>query len=190
MQTQVKNPKTLDPDFTPSLLPTTVSVRVPRRHAGHQVWAPPPGRSTAARSPMGWTRAPARGPAVAPPPSVSRLDLLKEFFHGAKGEASRGQKEIRGRVRRGLRPGGAVPTAAGKDAGRGEETRRRCCFSWLRCRKGGGKRMEGKEQRAGCCGLGRAGRRPSPPPARLPAAGQMKGRRRRCTVRLRGRRKE
>jgi hypothetical protein len=143
MQTQVKNPKTLDPDFTPSLLPTTVSVRVPRRHAGHQVWAPPPGRSTAARSPMGWTRAPARGPAVAPPPSVSRLDLLKEFFHGAKGEASRGQKEIRGRVRRGLRPGGAVPTAAGKDAGRGEETRRRCCFSRLRGRNGGGERKEG-----------------------------------------------
>jgi hypothetical protein len=41
-----------------------------RRCAGSEIWAPPPGRSTAARSPMGWTRAPARGPAAAPPSST------------------------------------------------------------------------------------------------------------------------
>jgi hypothetical protein len=52
----------------------------PRRRragrAGCQFRAPPPGRSTAARSPMGWTRAPARGPAAAPPPSTESPCVL------------------------------------------------------------------------------------------------------------------
>jgi hypothetical protein len=42
---------------------------------GTYAWAPPPGRSTAARSPMGWTRAPARGAAAAPPSSISLISL-------------------------------------------------------------------------------------------------------------------
>jgi hypothetical protein len=42
---------------------------------GAYAWAPPPGRSTAARSPMGWTRAPARGAAAAPPSSISLISL-------------------------------------------------------------------------------------------------------------------
>jgi hypothetical protein len=108
-----------------------------RRCAGSEFWAPPPGRSTAARSPMGWTRAPARGPAAAPPSStghhgchLSLLLAVSRFFGGGFKRQREGQavgaKEIsqegaataldRGgaphRRRRGYRPRGRSRPAA------------------------------------------------------------------------------
>jgi hypothetical protein len=130
MQTQVKN-QTLDRRGHRLCAGWPSAVRglksrssPPRRRAGHPFWAPPPSRSTAARSPMGWTRAPARGPTAAPlsstePPWVASSLLLAVLRHfgGGIGEGA---------------------TKVGAD-----------------------------------CGLG-PGRRRSPPPARLPAAGQKK----------------
>jgi hypothetical protein len=65
-------------------------------------WAPPPGRSTAARSPMGWTRAPARGRAAAPASSIeppwvfsSLFIAILKLFGGEMGEGEVKEKLLR-----------------------------------------------------------------------------------------------
>jgi hypothetical protein len=136
--------QTLDQVFFPKIKPaTTASVRVckpscgaclsrcsppPRRHQGPVPWAPPPGRSTAARSPMGWTRAPARGRAAAPSSSTGHHGC-RSFTVGSRFQPvfGGGFKELAVRGR-GMGPGcefffldrAAPLTAAGVTAGRGE----------------------------------------------------------------------
>jgi hypothetical protein len=90
-------------------------------------WAPPPSRSTAARSPWWWTRAPARGPATAPPhhgvfPLCClrfQADLVEDLRGKERGKQGAKERK-RGAATVGHRAAQS-PTAAGEGAGRGEE---------------------------------------------------------------------
>jgi hypothetical protein len=116
----------------------------PRRRAGHAFWAPPPGRTTAARSPMGWTRAPTRGPAAAPfsstePPWVASSLLLavSRRFGGGIGEGA--ESEVGGCLPRSL-DRAAPPTAAGRAPAAGKKGRPPpvlCCAAGRRNRNEG-----------------------------------------------------
>jgi hypothetical protein len=93
------------------------------------------------------------------------LDLVKEFFNGVKGEASRGQRERKGEPSRSRTGRRSSPPPPARTPAAGKKPAAAAVFPGY-----GAEMVEGKEWR----GLPRfvAGRRLSPPPAGLPAAEQ------------------
>jgi hypothetical protein len=99
---------------------------------GTYAWAPPPGRSTAARSPMGWKRAGEGAGSSAVVFHLSDLTLWTLMFWGGSVfggslEEGRGLRKGRGACC-GWTPGGAAPHRRRQTRRpRGRNSRRRCC---------------------------------------------------------------